>query len=378
MPVADDIDDNSIARNSVAFTETESSDEDFSDLDAMLASVANQTLEKRQAELLEDVIADLDCLIDAGLEEVEKDNPVTDFLAKEDNPVTVTNLVSILRDAAFRRQYESLRASRLVATSGGTSVSAASHTPFPPSASASHALSSAITYPFRRPRSNRRWWRDLQARGYRTYRGPASWRNVSEPLRAVYAHEGLLEIGKVFSFTVRLRTDIEELARSKPSALAWLQKRVAKELRKAVGAPVSFYLTAEADGDKALHIHGELALAADLATDPDLLIEVRRALRLAAGEWEEKKRQFQVKMKPDPDDGWTSYAAKDFRFATPFMRKFLNASGSRYRITFPGPVLSITADLNRRAEAIYKRHSREVVASLAGRPLLEGTRKRLA
>ena len=68
-----------------------------------------------------------------------------------------------------------------------------------------------------------------------------------------------------------------------------------------------------------LHFHGEIQCSADEAKN------VRKALRLAGGEWNEAL-QHQTKTEADPDRGWASYIADDI-WRVRFTRCFCHASG---------------------------------------------------
>jgi hypothetical protein len=140
---------------------------------------------------------------------------------------------------------------------------------------------------------------------------------------------------------------MEAKARAQPNPLAWLQKRVDRELSNALDRPVQFFLTIEEDGKRRLHCHGEFQISAEEAS------AARAALRKAGGEWKVAK-QHQTKTEPDPDDGWSGYISKDFWKATPMMRRLLGRSS--YAVTVHGSSLSITADLNSRAKALYEDH----------------------
>jgi hypothetical protein len=186
----------------------------------------------------------------------------------------------------------------------------------------------------------------------RRYRNPALWRDTSDILRCHYAHEALRQLGPVYTITLRLRDDMEASARAQPNPLAWLQKRVDRELSKAMNRPVEFFLTIEEDGKRRLHSHGEFQVSAEEVS------AARKALRKAGGEWKVAK-QHQTKTEPDPDDGWAGYISKDFWKATPMMRWLLGQSS--YGVTFRGSSLSITADLNARAKALYGLHRSNVL-----------------
>jgi predicted O-linked N-acetylglucosamine transferase (SPINDLY family) len=77
-----------------------------------------------------------------------------------------------------------------------------------------------------------------------------------------------------------------------------------------------------------LHIH--MVLAIPFEDDPRKLAtklkQIRAALRGAGGDWPKGARRSQVKMKPDPDEGWVGYLSKEFWKTTRFMRELLQHS----------------------------------------------------
>jgi hypothetical protein len=182
----------------------------------------------------------------------------------------------------------------------------------------------------------------------RRYLYPALWRDTSDYLRCHYAHHALRQLGQVHTINLRLRDDIEALARARPNPLAWLQKRVDRELFNALERPVEFFLTIEEDA-KRWHCHGEFQVNSE-----DIKL-ARRALRKAGGKWKVTP-QFQAKTQPDPDDGWSCYVSKDFWKATPSMRGLLGRFETPYAVTYRGSNLSITTDLNARAKRLYEMH----------------------
>lgn len=282
---------------------------------------------------------------------------------------------SPFRDARFLRDLEILSSKPAVAGTGTTSVCypyrpISTSLPKTPLAGSKkvRAPSSPPSTPSRKPAGKpltrmAPWWHSsYSANPAGSYRVPAQWRDASDLLRLLYAHRALAASGgRVFTINLRLRDDIEALARSKPAPLTWLQKRVNLELQKALGRPVSFLLTLEEDDHfpRRLHLHGEFALLPEeMATRRKMmesLVRVRKALRRAAGEWpKEMPRQHQCKLAADPDEGWACYIGKTFWKATPFMRRLLGSARGSLRLTFDGPVLSVTHALGKRARALNR------------------------
>jgi hypothetical protein len=182
----------------------------------------------------------------------------------------------------------------------------------------------------------------------RRYRNPALWRDTSDILRCHYAHEAILRLGPVHTFTLRLRDDMEVKARKQGSPLGWLQKRIDRELSNALNRPVQFLLTLEEEKGR-LHCHGEFQV------DQVEVKTARAALRKAGGSWK-TGRQHQAQTKPDPDVGWTGYISKGFWMTTPGMRRLMAPFKTKYKVTFRGSPLSITADLNAQAKVLYELH----------------------
>lgn len=293
---------------------------------------------------------------------------------KADKTTNRTRVISPHRDARFMRDFEAFVADCIHLSRAPTSVcnapmispSMSSPTlysseaskrvkksaPTPLSALASPSSSEA---PGRVRSKMLPWWRGFYLNEpLRRFRNPAQWRDTSDILRCHYAHMSLLELGPVHAFTVRLRDDIEALARQQPSPLVWLQQRIKSELRKALGRPVQFILTIEEDDKHRLHCHGEFQVSADE------VVVARAALRKACGPWKTAP-QHQTKTEAGPDDGWTGYVSKDFWKTTPGMRAALAPFKTNIKVTFAGNALSITADLNARATALYTKHRALVI-----------------
>jgi hypothetical protein len=210
------------------------------------------------------------------------------------------------------------------------------------------------------------WWESKYVPELaRRFRRPAQWRDATDQLRVLYAHWALKQAGPIFTINLRLNDEIEALARSKgDKALGWLHERVRGELSKSLGRVVDFYLTMEEEETETyprrrlLHLHGEFALLPEetsisgRALD-ELRKSLRHALRRAGGEWPEHS-QFQCKIRNNPDEGWASYAVKEFWRLTPGMRKMLAPSrGFNRPPGFRGQALSMTLDVRKRAEELY-------------------------
>jgi hypothetical protein len=292
---------------------------------------------------------------------------------KADKTTNKTRVISPYRDARFRRDFEALVANGVGQSLAPTSVYApmispsipaptfypleASErvkkpAPTPLSAMASPSPSEA---PGRVRSKVAPWWHGRYFNEpVRRHRHPAQWRDTSDILRCHYAHEAILRLGQVHTFTLRLRDEVEAKARAKSNPIVWLQQRIGRELSNALNRRVQFILTLEEDDKRRLHCHGEFQVTLDE------VIAARGALRKAGGVWK-KAPQHQTKTEPDPDDGWTGYISKDFWMTTPMIRRLMAPYKTKYKVTFPGSPLSVTADLNAQAKLLYGKHRALVI-----------------
>ncbi len=165
------------------------------------------------------------------------------------------------------------------------------------------------------------------------------------------------------TLNLNLRDDVEKKARSNPDPANWLLRRIARELAKALGRPVSFHIVLQENEDRfhRLHVHGEFQVSADEAA------AARKALRRAGGEWA-TDRQHQTHTEPNPDEGWPSYIVRDFWKYGPHVRRWtLMAPGSVTGIRLTGNLFAATADLKKGAAALYAEHRRIVWRHRYGR-----------
>jgi hypothetical protein len=273
-----------------------------------------------------------------------------------------TRPISPRRDAQFVRKIEALltrpRAVESRAASvyvhpsrlPGQSYRVVSASPFllpiPPSLT-------TTSEPLAKPRTRMRpWWNNTYlADPARSYRGPAEWRDTSDILRVLYRHLVLREFGPVHSFTLNLRSDCEDRARSQSNPIGWLRARIARRLAQQLGRAPEFHLVGEEAERRRLHLHGEIQAS------PNETPGARKAFRLAGGEWDEV-RQHQAHTDVDPDAGWSSYIGKDL-WRISYTRNFLARHGSprsSYAITFEGNATASTNRLNARAAERYDQH----------------------
>ena len=290
-------------------------------------------------------------------------------LSKADKTVKKKRSASAYRDARFMRDLEGFLAAQSTLLPARASVCNALDSITAPTSSMQEPhkggetrattptphLPSTIAVPSRSGAPGRvrskfvPWWRGMYLNEpLRRHRVPARWRDTSDILRCHYAHEAILRLGPVHTFTVRLRDDREAKARAQSSPISWLQKRIDRELSNALNRPVQFILTVEEEKGR-LHCHGEFQVNQVEVT------AARAGLRKAGGAWK-KARQHQTKTEPNPDDGWTGYISKGFWMTTPTMRRLMAPFRTKYRVTFRGSPLSVTADLNAQAKTLYEEH----------------------
>lgn len=222
------------------------------------------------------------------------------------------------RDAMFFQRFRDVRNAALLAHGAGASVTYSTPSPLTPSSPSTSTSLQPIPStstnpipslpnvtptpsPFISPKFER------FVRGYtvpvetmlRRYRVPAEWRDLSAWFTALYQHHAAQSLGPVYSFTLNLRPDVEEMIRSKPSAATEILKRIRRNLLKAIpDAEPTFWFALETTDRRRLHLHGEI-----VTSDPE---KARKALRLAGGEWE-ATRQHQAHTQESPDAGWIGY-----------------------------------------------------------------------
>jgi len=197
-------------------------------------------------------------------------------------------------------------------------------------------------------------------------KAPRPWASATDETKAHFALEALRARGPVVAFTAWASEEISNraYANGKPP-LPWLRKRVAEALGAAFG-PIELLVTLEEektdrDGPRKLrlHLHGALSLENPSRRRLALL---RKALRHAMGPWDGTALRFQVKLKFDANAGWASYCTKRSWLAMPGIRaRFAcDRSGSLWRLSFDGPVLTMTNGIRAEAQALHQK-AREVV-----------------
>lgn len=236
-------------------------------------------------------------------------------------------LKSPYRDAQFRGLFQRLDDLGRIGTLGEPSVTSAmvvnappSHTVSSPAPTSSPLASSdanaSLVQAFH-PESlttkeaarTRRFWRDfsIELPHLRQHRTPAAWRDLSDQAALEWFHHALRFTGPIAAVTVNLSPSVESMVRNSDNAAQWLSKRIYRQLEIALGRKVDCWFAFEETIHRRLHLHGEIQVG------PDEAKAARKALRLAAGEWEDA-RQHQVKTKADPSVVWSNYSAKRAAF----------------------------------------------------------------
>ncbi len=196
-------------------------------------------------------------------------------------------------------------------------------------------------------------------------KAPRPWASATDETKAHFALEALLTRGPVVAFTAWTSQEISDRAYATDKPLPWLRKRVADALGAAFG-PVEWFANLEeewtySDGHRKLrlHLHGALSLENPSRRRLALL---RKVLRHAMGLWDESALKFQIKLKLDLDAGWASYSTKRSWLALAGIRaRFAcDRSGSPWRLSFDGPVLTMTNGIRAEAQALHQK-ARKIV-----------------
>lgn len=199
-----------------------------------------------------------------------------------------------------------------------------------------------------------------------TRRKPRAWRDTAEEIRGLFYHAALKSDPAVRGFTLRVSEAIEKLARAQGAqCLAWLHRRVVQHLRRAIGASqditVPFWFALEEDRH-GIHLHGEIAV------NPSLEKEIRKALIGAGGNWVSPGRGYSpLRFERDPDFRWAGYCLKDVHKARPprrkLMRYFKLSRSKLWLASFDGKAVTASEDLKRLAIRKHALAVAEVAAS---------------
>ncbi|GEL39919.1 hypothetical protein MEX01_05100 [Methylorubrum extorquens] len=195
-------------------------------------------------------------------------------------------------------------------------------------------------------------------------KAPRPWASATDETKAHFALEALRARGPVVAFTAWTSEEICDRAYER-KPLPWLRKRVAEALDAAFGTVELFETIEEEATDRdgarkrRLHLHGALNLENPSRRRLALL---RKVLRHAMGPWDDKALKSQVKLKLDPNAGWASYCTKRSWLALPGIRaRFAcDRPGSPWRLSFDGPVLTMTNGIRAEAQELHQK-ARKIV-----------------
>ncbi|MCV0394363.1 MAG: hypothetical protein K5872_13385 [Rhizobiaceae bacterium] len=268
---------------------------------------------------------------------------------------------SVYRDAKFRPWFQAVAALEQVQASGGTSVTwvTPAHPHFEiirltgPSHTSATSIPPAITESLSDEEEERaaRFWRSYASTTPRQHRTPASWRVLSDEASLEWFHYAMCRDGDVSAFTLHFNDSIREQLAAVPSSAGWLGDRLSRRLKEALGRPVALWFAFDVAQDLP-HVHGELQ------ADTNELKAVRKAMRLAGGEWHDV-RQHQAHTRPDPTAIWSFYAATDAIFIRPLKGPFAH---------LPRPIngdwVFATKGVRRGAGELYSLQRQKVLAQI--------------
>lgn len=226
---------------------------------------------------------------------------------RDDKKVKSKRFRSPYRDASFRQQLQAVAVPSDSRGNSGTSVTLPVAPSLTPTATPTHT--NANTDPLTPPERNRteRFWRAYCAEitCHPKFKTPAPWRDLSDQYRLEWFNQACAFADGHYDFTLNFSPEIEEQVRGASNSAKWLSARIARRLKQLTGASVDFWFAFDVSDKRRLHIHGELA-----GIHADQLPAVRKALRLAGGEWEQI-RQHQTHLRANPSLVWANYAAKN-------------------------------------------------------------------
>ena len=271
--------------------------------------------------------------------------------AHDDEKVKPNRRKSVHRDAYFHLESVYLTEPLASPASEETSVNDWFANLFLPGSSPSAStLPSSLNLSCEKSRRFSRGYAVTPALFPTRYKTPAHFRDLSDPFRLIWFNRALHDMGPTQTFTLNLSPEIEAAARKQSSPCDWLRRRIARELQNALNRPIDFFVTIEESDDRRLHCHGTIGIAEEDAH------KARAALRRAGGEWK-RARQHQSKTKPDPDDAWATYIAKDHWKMTDFARDMLR--GSKSASGFDGEWFGATNAVRTRAGDLYEFNRQE-------------------
>jgi hypothetical protein len=172
---------------------------------------------------------------------------------------------------------------------------------------------------------------------------PAPWRDLSDIGRLEWFHHALRLTGPWADFSLNLSDEIETKLRAAPHSAKWIAARIRRQLKLALGRSVDCWFVLELSDKRRLHLHGEIAVA-----EADF-VSVRKALRLAGGEWEHT-RQHQTKLRSSPTSIWVNYCLKQISE----MRKRSGRLGEIQSRPIQGSWFFATNNVRAAAKSLYE------------------------
>lgn len=264
------------------------------------------------------------------------------------------------RDALFRPLFQAVAALEDARSRGETSViwHTPSHPLFPILRLPTSILTTTPTLTVERLTDEEeiaaaRFWKTYYVETPRKHRTPARWRDLSDEARLEWFHYAMRASGPIASFTLNLDDKTEAQVSAAQSSAGWLSKRIARNLKQALGRHVPFWFVFEVTGDGRLHVHGELGASCDE------LPAARKALRRAGGEWADT-RQHQAHTRENPSAIWSFYSSKNAIFMRRKKGRFQN---------LPRPINGdwkfATNDVRHRAGELYEGQLQKALEALA-------------
>lgn len=329
----------------------------------------NPIIEGNTSPMPPEIDSGLPATSDARRMITEENVPITIPLtnARGDKKGNLKHLKSPYRDAAFRHVFQGFDALENLEETGATSVIES----VPLSNTQTITTSTPTTTPTPYVRESlspeaatrhERFWQSFNVyTGLPAHDVPAVWRDLSDVSTLEWFHHSLRHTGPVHAFTLNLSPAIDRLARTKPSAVKWLSRRIALQLKLALGRPIDFWFAVEVTETgqpRRLHCHGELQIASSDS------VCVRKALRIAGGEWDEA-RQFQAHTSPAPNVGWSHYprGLSVLSGVVPYRGRFKNV-----RRPINGDWFSATNAVRSGARSLYTGRRGEVLSFMKHLP----------
>lgn len=200
---------------------------------------------------------------------------------------------------------------------------------------------------------------------------PKAWRDTHDDVRGLFYAVAIRIGGNVRKFDLNLSEEVEALARSQGKhCLAWLHRRVVRQLRRAPGASqglsTPFWFAIEESDKGRLHIHGEIAF------EPHRVKIIREALKKAGGRWAGDNAEYQLVLTKSPNLRGAGYCLKSCSNARPDRRRYMQQFGSprSWVAGFEGKAVTVSRDLKRAAINCHSTAVAEVIRFRSIRPTI--------